>query len=43
MGTTLQMPYEMWPATREDFQRYWDETVESITEVDPASASTWPS
>ena len=35
MGTTLQMPYEMWPATREDFQRYWDETVESITEVDP--------
>lgn len=34
MGTTLQVPYEMWPATRADFQRYWDETVESIT-VDP--------
>lgn len=35
MGTTLQMPYEMWPATRADFQQYWDETVESIAEVDP--------
>ncbi|GAB11360.1 hypothetical protein GOARA_068_00190 [Gordonia araii NBRC 100433] len=34
MGTTLQMPYEMWPATRADFQRYWDETVAGI-EMDP--------
>ncbi|GAB11359.1 hypothetical protein GOARA_068_00180 [Gordonia araii NBRC 100433] len=34
MGTTLQMPYEMWPATRADFQQYWDETVARI-EMDP--------
>ncbi|MFT4199241.1 oxygenase MpaB family protein [Gordonia sp. (in: high G+C Gram-positive bacteria)] len=30
MGTTLQMPYEMWPATRADFQRYWDDTIAAI-------------
>ncbi|MFT3901380.1 MAG: oxygenase MpaB family protein [Gordonia sp. (in: high G+C Gram-positive bacteria)] len=30
MGTTLQMPYEMWPETRADFQKYWDETVAGI-------------
>ncbi len=34
MGTTLQVPYEMWPATRADFQRYWDETVAAL-EMDP--------
>ncbi len=34
MGTTLQVPREMWPATRADFQQYWDETVEGI-EIDP--------
>ena len=27
MGTTLQMPRDMWPATRADFQEYWDRTV----------------
>ncbi|MFT4199242.1 oxygenase MpaB family protein [Gordonia sp. (in: high G+C Gram-positive bacteria)] len=30
MGTTLQMPHEMWPATRAEFQEYWDETVADI-------------
>ncbi|QKT08831.1 DUF2236 domain-containing protein [Gordonia sp. X0973] len=34
MGTTLQMPYEMWPATRADFQEYWDGVVAQI-EMDP--------
>lgn len=34
MGTTLQVPREMWPATRADFQEYWDDTVASI-EIDP--------
>ena len=34
MGTTLQMPREMWPATRADFETYWNETVETL-EIDP--------
>jgi uncharacterized protein (DUF2236 family) len=33
MGTTLQMPREMWPATRADFQEYWDSTVAQL-EID---------
>ena len=33
MGTTLQMPREMWPATRADFQEYWDGTVAQL-EID---------
>lgn len=34
LGTTLQVPAEMWPATRADFQEYWDKTVASL-EIDP--------
>lgn len=34
LGTTLQVPREMWPATRADFQKYWDETVAGL-EIDP--------
>lgn len=33
MGTTLQMPPEMWPATRADFEKYWTETVDDL-EID---------
>ncbi|EGD54856.1 oxygenase MpaB family protein [Gordonia neofelifaecis] len=33
MGTTLQMPPEMWPATRADFEVYWNETVDDL-EID---------
>lgn len=33
MGTTLQMPREMWPATRADFQTYWDGVVDGL-EID---------
>ncbi|MEE3850044.1 oxygenase MpaB family protein [Gordonia sp. LSe1-13] len=34
LGTTLQVPREMWPATRADFETYWNETVETF-EIDP--------
>lgn len=34
MGTTLQVPREMWPASRAEFQRYWDDTVATL-ELDP--------
>lgn len=30
VGTTLQMPAEMWPADREQFQAYWDQQVDRI-------------
>lgn len=33
MGTTLQMPRDMWPATRADFKQYWDSTVAEL-EID---------
>lgn len=32
-GTTLQMPPEMWPATREDFEEYWQSTIGAV-EID---------
>lgn len=28
LGTTLQVREEMWPATREEFERYWSESLE---------------
>lgn len=34
LGTTLQVPREMWPATRDDFVKYWDETVAGL-QIDP--------
>ncbi|MFT3660799.1 MAG: oxygenase MpaB family protein [Gordonia sp. (in: high G+C Gram-positive bacteria)] len=33
MGTTLDMPREMWPATRADFEEYWQATVAEL-EID---------
>lgn len=33
MGTTLQMPPELWPATRADFEDYWNTTVDDL-EID---------
>lgn len=33
MGTTLQMPRELWPATRADFEEYWQKTISEI-EID---------
>lgn len=33
MGTTLQMPRELWPATRADFEEYWQQTVAEV-EID---------
>ncbi|NMO01696.1 DUF2236 domain-containing protein [Gordonia sp. TBRC 11910] len=34
MGTTLQVPREMWPATHADFVEYWDSTVATL-QIDP--------
>jgi len=30
LGTTLQVREEMWPATREDFQKYWNEAMAQV-------------
>ena len=30
LGTTLQVREEMWPATREDFQKYWNESMAQV-------------
>lgn len=30
LGTTLQMPEELWPADRAAFRRYWNETVATL-------------
>lgn len=32
-GTTLQMPPELWPATRADFEEYWTSTIAGL-EID---------
>lgn len=32
-GTTLQVPHEKWPADREEFERYWKESLDKV-EVD---------
>ena len=36
LGTTLQVPEEMWPSSRADFQMYWDENLARI-EMDDVS------
>ena len=30
LGTTLQVPPEMWPADRAAFDRYWQESLEKV-------------
>jgi uncharacterized protein (DUF2236 family) len=30
-GTTLQMPREIWPADRNAFRRYWDDSLDTLT------------
>lgn len=30
LGTTLQVREEMWPATREDFEKYWDDMLAEV-------------
>lgn len=30
LGTTLQVPPEMWPADRAEFQRYWDQSMSEL-------------
>ncbi|HWE54138.1 MAG TPA: oxygenase MpaB family protein [Acidimicrobiales bacterium] len=34
LGTTLQVKPEMWPADRQEFQRYWEAGIEQIA-IDP--------
>lgn len=34
MGTTLQVPPHMWPATRADFETYWQDTLSTLV-IDP--------
>ncbi|GAA4671013.1 oxygenase MpaB family protein [Gordonia humi] len=38
MGTTLQMPPEMWPATRAEFEEYWQSTLAEM-EIDDVIGS----
>lgn len=38
LGTALQMPPELWPATRADFRRYFDEATSTL-EVTPEALS----
>ena len=30
LGTTLQVPAEMWPADRTAFDRYWQESLDKV-------------
>lgn len=34
-GTTLQVPRELWPADRQAFARYWDDTITTLVIPDP--------
>lgn len=34
-GTTLQLPDEEWPATRDAFQEYWDATLDALVMDEP--------
>jgi uncharacterized protein (DUF2236 family) len=36
LGTSLQMPASQWPATRADFDAYWDDRVAGLTVTDDA-------
>ncbi|MDN4476346.1 oxygenase MpaB family protein [Demequina sp. SYSU T00192] len=40
-GTTLQMPPEAWPATRDDFETWWNAMSERLAMDDAARAYLW--
>ncbi|AWT51678.1 oxygenase MpaB family protein [Mycolicibacterium smegmatis] len=42
MGTTLQVPAEMWPADRAAFDRYWNEQIEKVHIDDTVRAYLYP-
>jgi uncharacterized protein (DUF2236 family) len=42
LGTTLQVPEDMWPKDRAAFDRYWRESVEKVHIDDAAREYLWP-
>ncbi|AKS30927.1 oxygenase MpaB family protein [Mycolicibacterium goodii] len=42
MGTTLQVPAQMWPADRAAFDRYWNEQLEKVHIDDTVRAYLYP-
>jgi uncharacterized protein (DUF2236 family) len=42
LGTTLQVPEEMWPKDRAAFDRYWQESLEKVHIDDTVREYLWP-
>ena len=42
LGTTLQVPEEMWPADRAAFDRYWQESLDKVHIDDTVREYLWP-
>lgn len=42
LGTTLQVPLEMWPADRAAFDKYWEESLEQVRIDDTLRAYLYP-
>jgi uncharacterized protein (DUF2236 family) len=42
LGTTLQVPEEMWPADRAAFDRYWQESLDKVHIDDAVREYLWP-
>jgi uncharacterized protein (DUF2236 family) len=42
LGTTLQVPEEMWPADRAAFERYWQESLDQVHIDDTVRAYLYP-
>ncbi|MGZ5365996.1 MAG: oxygenase MpaB family protein [Mycobacterium sp.] len=42
LGTTLQVPAEMWPADRKAFDEYWEESLDQIHIDDAVHEYLWP-
>lgn len=42
IGTTLQVPEEMWPKDRAAFDRYWQESLEQVHIDDTVREFLWP-
>jgi uncharacterized protein (DUF2236 family) len=42
LGTTLQVPEDMWPADRAAFDQYWQESLEKVHIDDAVREYLWP-
>lgn len=42
LGTTLQVPAEMWPADRKAFDEYWQQSLEQVHIDDAVREYLWP-